>query len=299
MTKFLDSEMVIDITSKLFTPSAVKVDYTLYDEIHLDLSSITSILFRYFDQPNQNIIEPKIDIKYMVRNTIMEPLLGFILNTVVAKNCKVRIYFTNKEDGMRKNIYPEWEHDRYSRWKSNNELKFMLDRLVKSSLEETEKQIPDKIKVVYNDNIPIDIIIYERIRLSPKEMFHMIISRNTTTMCNLVNAGVHWYNGSIYFYKGGEAFIENSGKYPKIPPIFIPIYITLVGDTRYGYNGGYKYGKVKTTKLIKENYIQLLSNDYSCFEKANVPTKNIALFDSGKLKEHLSDVQLKHLLDIV
>lgn len=251
-----------------FTDDLFKNKYDVY----VDVNSVISILFRYDDINNNELIH---DITYIFEEFI---------DNCVSSGTKVVFMYTSKPSLVHTSIYPDWCKERYNRVRLKDS-NFILSFL--SSI----KRIQDNNTLLSIENIDDKHIcqyIFEKVD-SSRDFY--LVSKDYVCQTLIYYKKCIIFTGINYidYRDPNPSLYDNINVGSFTPAGYEFLYPLLRGDSRNEYKGLNGFGPIKSIQFIKENKIKLfLDSDYP---NKDLITKYRPLYDIEKMIEYYKNIK--------
>lgn len=248
--------VVTSVVSKLF-----QFDHDI-PKIYVDVNSCVSILFRYEDINESDIVQRISDI--------IETFLMNYLN----KKTEIILLFTLEESQAHVTIDPNWCKDRMGRVQLVR-CEFIKQLMV--SLSQFSKENPF-VKVIQTHKVHPALVVLEQERKTRKPF--CVLSKDVVFQCmRLSHMSV--YTGVHYIEIADPLRVLPDDITLSDPEIFLPYYLAIRGDRRNEWRGVEGYGKVTTLKYLQQHKLAIKADlEHPLKEHCD---KYCILFDPNKL----------------
>lgn len=234
--------------------------------IYIDLNSCLSILFREEDINNEEIID-EVGIN-----------LERFLQLYIADKVEVIILFTLEPSQAHIDTFPEWCKERYQRvdfMKSN-----FLPKLIQGLKEFSEKN--SLIKVANTHKVHPALVVYCS-EIKTRKKF-AVLSKDVIFQCLPLNHMII-FTGRYYIDMSDRSRpMPDDVDLPEPTSLFLPVYLSIRGDSRNEYPGVKGFGFRNTMKYITEHKLRIKSNlEHPEHHLKETIDKYSALYDINKL----------------
>lgn len=238
----------------------VRLEDSKMKRIYVDLNSALSIIFRYENINDEDII------------TFTRDAIENFLLTNLKFHSEVILLYSLESSIVHTAIYPEWckERDGRVRIVESDFIKKLL-----YSFKRNEGKL--KVRVVNTRGIHPAILIYKNeLKYRTRSI---ILSRDCVFRCMTLSNVVLW-NG-VSWINPSSSILDLPDKIELDDPNFsLPYYYTLRGDKRNEYKGFDGYGPVRTVAYLKQHRLKLkadLDHPNKEFIDKHLPLYNIEL----------------------